>query len=102
MINSAIGKWISTTCCACFAKSTAFMSNGCKGAPQSLHDDFAGHLRANRGEVRISSRFAEGEGELFVRVEYFGLDRLRIICANYFGRMIFPVVRLNCVSDRQR
>src|SRR5216684_2663966 len=83
MIKSAIGKWISTTCCACFAKSTVFMSKGCKVAPHSLHDDFAGHLRMNRTEVRISSRFAEGEGELFVRVEHFGLEYLRIIRADY-------------------
>src|SRR6516162_6900094 len=55
MINSAIGKWISMTCCACFTKNTAFMWNGCKVAPHSLHDDFSGHLRVNRTEVRISS-----------------------------------------------
>src|SRR2546423_14255302 len=102
MINSAIGKWISTTCCACFAQSTAYMSNGCTGAPQSLHDDFAGHLRENRAEVRISSRFAEGEGELFGRVEHFGLERLRIICANHRVMDIITVGPCNCGAERHR
>src|SRR4029077_3521735 len=72
-----------TTCCACLASNAALMSNGCKFSPRSLHDDFAGHLRVNRAEVRVSSRFAEGEGELLVRIEYFGFERLRIVRANY-------------------
>src|SRR5580704_6838346 len=102
MINNAIGKWISTTCCACFAKSTVFMSNGCKVAPHSLHDDFAGHLRMNGTEVRISSWFAEGEGELFVRVEHFGLERFRIIRADYRVRDIVTVGPRNRGSSRHR
>src|SRR6266513_4052333 len=102
IITSAIGKWISTTCCACFAKTTVFMSNGCKVAPRSLHDDFARHLRMNRAEVRIRSRFAEGEGELFVCVEHFGLERLRIIRANYRVRDIVTVGPRNRGPDRHR
>src|SRR5258708_20283191 len=49
------------------------MSNGCKVSPRSLHADLAGHLRVNRTEIRISSRFAEREGKLLVRIERFGL-----------------------------
>src|SRR5579863_1956252 len=102
MINSAIGKWINTTCCACFAKITVLMSNGCKVAPHSLRDDFAGHLRMNRAEVRISSRFAEGEGELFIGVKHFGLERLRIIRADYRVRDIVAVDPRHRGPDRHR
>src|SRR6266851_3574213 len=66
---------MSTTCCACFARTTVLMSNGCKVSPHLLRDDFAGHLRMNRAEVRIRSGLAEGERELFIRVEHFGLER---------------------------
>src|SRR6266403_2903841 len=45
------------------------------GAPHSLRDDLAGHLRVNRAEVWISSRFAEGKGELLIRIEHFGFER---------------------------
>src|ERR1700682_4367373 len=93
---------ISTTCCACLAKTTVFMSNGCKVTPHSLHDDFAGHLPMNRAEVRISSRFAEGEGELFVGVEHFGLERLRIIRAHYRVRDIVAVGPRNRGPDWHR
>src|ERR1700739_3790005 len=93
---------MSTTCCACFAKSTVFMSNGCKVAPHSLDDDFASHLRMNRAEVRIRSRFAEGEGKLFVRVEHFGPERFRIICADYRVRDIVTVGPGNRGPDRHR
>src|SRR5260370_8268654 len=41
---------------------------------RSLHQDFAGHLRVNRAEVRISSRFAKSEGELLIRIEHFGFE----------------------------
>src|SRR5580700_441673 len=91
-----------TTCCACFAKSTVFMSNGCKVAPHSLHDDFAGHLRMNRTEVRISSRLAEGEGELFIRIHHLGLEHLRIIRADYRVRDIIAVGPGNSRSDSHR
>src|SRR5260370_17417319 len=50
------------------------MSNGCTVSPHLLHDDFAGHLRVNRAEIRISSRLAEREGKLFVRIEHFGFE----------------------------
>src|ERR1700732_3911132 len=67
-----------------------------------LHDDFAGHLRMNRTEVRINSRFAEGEGELFVRVQHFGLERLRIIRADHRVRDIVTVDPGNRGSHRHR
>src|SRR5580700_1022528 len=76
------------------------MSDGWKVAPHSLHDDFAGHLRMNRTEVRISSRFAEREGELFVRVENFGLEGLRIIRADHRVRDIVAVYPGNRGADR--
>src|SRR5437867_3382397 len=63
-----------TSCCACLASSAALRSNGCKVSPRSLHDDLARHLRVNRTEVRISSRFAESEGKLLVRIEHFGFE----------------------------
>src|SRR5882762_4817192 len=50
------------------------MSNGCKVPPRSLDDDLAGHLRVNRTKVGISSRLAEGEGKLLVRIEHFGFE----------------------------
>src|SRR6266700_5857423 len=73
-INRAIGKCIRTTCCACFASSAALRSKGCKVSSRSLRDDFAGHLRVNRAEVRKSSCLAEGEGKLLVRIEHFGFE----------------------------
>jgi hypothetical protein len=45
----------------------------------------------NGAEVRISSRFTEGEGELFVGVQHFGLERLRIIRADDRVRDIVTV-----------
>src|SRR5215471_4544691 len=52
-------------------------------APHSLHHDFAGHLRVNRTEVRISSCFTEREGELLVCIQHFGLKRLWLIRAHH-------------------
>src|SRR6267143_4085128 len=70
-------------------------------APQSPQYEVAVEsLRMNRAEVRISSRFAEGGGELFVRVEHFGLERFRIIRADYGVRDIVTVGPRNCGSDR--
>src|SRR6267154_1694185 len=62
-----------------------------KVAPHSLHDNFGGHLRMNRTEVRISSRPAEGERELFVRVQNLGLERLRVTRANYGVRNVVAI-----------
>ena len=55
----------------------------CKFSPRSLDDDLAGHLRVNRAEIRIRSRLAEREGELLVRIEHFGLERLWIVRADH-------------------
>src|SRR5258708_27657483 len=55
----------------------------CKFSPHSLDDDLAGHLRVNRAEIRIRSRLAEREGELLVRIEHFGLERLWIVRADH-------------------
>src|SRR6267154_4740875 len=68
----------------------------------SLRDDFAGHLRMNRAEIRISSRFTEGEGKLFVGVQHFGLERLRIIRADDGVRNIVTVDPCNCCPHRLR
>src|SRR6266566_2462167 len=48
---------------------------------RSLHDHLGGHFWMDRAEVGIGSRRSEGEGELFVRVENFGLEHLGIIRA---------------------
>src|SRR5258708_39779191 len=69
------GKWISTTCCACLAKSIVLMSKGFALIVPSLHHNLAGHFRANGAKVRITSRLAEGERELLIRVAYLGLER---------------------------
>src|ERR1051326_631856 len=99
-MNRGIGKSISTTCCACFANSALLMSKGCMFCPRSLHYDFAGHLRMNRAEVGISSRFAEGEGELLVRVEHFGLEDLRIVRADHGVRDVIAIRPCDCGSYR--
>src|ERR1041384_5567904 len=76
------------------------MSKGCMFCPRSLHYDFAGHLRMNRAEVGISSRFAEGEGELLVRVEHFGLEDLRIVRADHGVRDVIAIRPCDCGSYR--
>src|SRR6516225_25265 len=50
------------------------MSKGFALIVSSLHHDPSGHLRVNRAKVRITSRLAEGERELLIGVEYFGLE----------------------------
>src|SRR6266403_3253126 len=40
----------------------------------SLHHDGAGHFGVDGAEVRISSGFAEGKGELFVGIQHLGLE----------------------------
>jgi len=74
---------ITQTCANLYIWSTA----GDKLATLSLH----GKHWMNSAEVSISSRVAEGEGELFVCVEHFGLERLRIIRADYRVRDIVTI-----------
>src|ERR1051326_2416415 len=74
------------------------MSKGCMFCPRSLHYDFAGHLRMNRAEVGISSPFAEGEGELLVRVEHFGLEDLRIVRADHGVRDVIASRPCDCAG----
>src|ERR1700691_758607 len=68
------------------------MANGFTLTSLSLHHHGAGHLRVNRTKVRIGSRFREREGELFIRVHYLGLERLRIIHADTCMRAIVAFV----------
>src|SRR6266478_389184 len=73
-MNSAMGKWISTTCCACLANNAALMSNGFKFAPLLLHHDLPGHLRMDRAKVRIRAGFREREREFLVGIKHLGLE----------------------------
>src|ERR1700688_3163086 len=73
-VNSAMGKRISTTCCACLASITVLRSNGFTLIDPSLHYDFAGHLRMNRAEILVSTWFAEGERKLLVGIQHFGFE----------------------------
>src|SRR5580704_6260034 len=69
---------------------------------RSLHHYGTGHLRVDRTKVRIGSRFREGEGKLLVRVNYLGLERLRIIRADNSVRDIVAVGPGNRRSRRHR
>src|SRR5246127_3555435 len=74
--NSAIGKWINTTCCACLASSTVLGSKGFTLIGRSLHNDRAGHFRVDGAQVRIGSGFGEGKREFLVGIEHLGLEHL--------------------------
>src|ERR1700688_4202574 len=74
-VNSAMGKRISTTCCACLASRTVLRSNGFTLIDPSLHYDFAGHLWVNGAEIFVSAGFAESERKLFVGIQHFGFER---------------------------
>ena len=45
----------------------------------------------NRAEIRIGSRLGKSEGELFVRVEHFGLERLGIIRTGHRVRNVVAI-----------
>src|SRR6267142_534838 len=85
-------------CCACFARRADLTSKGCKISPRSLHDDFAGHLRVNRAEVGISSRFGESEGKLLVRIEHLGFENA--VRADYRMWNVVAIGPGNCGADR--
>src|SRR5690242_9445569 len=54
----------------------------------------------NRAEVRKCSRLAEREGELFIRIEHFGLEGLWIIRADHRVRNVVLVDPRHRSSDR--
>src|SRR5579862_9310412 len=74
-MNNAMGKWISTTCCACRASNAAFRSKGFISSPALLHDDFGRHLGMDRAEVRVRAGFREGVGEMIAGIEGLGFER---------------------------
>src|ERR1700739_1123881 len=74
VMSNAIGKWISTTCCACFANRVLFRSKGWTLMGRLLDHDGCGHLRMDGAEIRIGSGLREGEGKLFVGIEDLGLE----------------------------
>src|SRR5258708_35788149 len=94
------GKWISTTCCACLAKSIVLMSKGFALIVPSLHHNLAGHFRVNGAKVRITSRLAEGERELLIGVEYFGLEHT--LGTDYRVGDVVTIGPRNCGSHRHR
>src|SRR5260370_20965051 len=65
---------MSTTCCACFASTTVLMSNGFALISSSLHYNLAGHLRVNGTEVGKRSGLGKCIRELFVCIQYLGLE----------------------------
>src|ERR1700675_4907722 len=71
--NSPMGKWIKTTCCACFAKTIVLISNGFTLIGRSLHDDRTGHFGMDRAEIGICSCFVEGKGELFLGIQHLSV-----------------------------
>src|SRR5436190_12847810 len=77
-MNNAIGKWMSTTCCACLAKIASLRSSGCTAIslPNSLNNYFARHLGMNRAKVVILSRRSKRETELLIRIEGLRLEQL--------------------------
>src|SRR5499425_1179143 len=78
------------------------MSNGCTISPRSLHGNFASHLRMNRTEIGERPSFGEREGELFVRIEHFGLEGLRIIRADNRVWNVVLIYPRHRSSDRHR
>src|SRR6516162_2290267 len=91
---------MSTTCCACLARITVPMSKGFTLIVSSLHHNFSGHLRVNRAKIRITSCLAEGERELLIGVEYFGLERT-LRADNRVGDVV-PIGPRYCSSHRHR
>src|SRR6516165_354049 len=91
---------MSTTCCACLARITVLMSKGFTLIVSSLHHNPSGHLRVNRAKVRITSRLAEGERELLIGVQYFGLERT-LRADNRVGDVVTIGPRY-CSSHRHR
>src|SRR6516165_9164205 len=91
---------MSTTCCACLARITVLMSNGFTLIVSSLHHNPSGHLRVNRAKVRITSRLAEGERELLIGVEYFGLEHT--LRADHRMGNVVTIGPRNCASHRHR
>jgi hypothetical protein len=67
---------------------------------RSLDDNFPGHLRMDRAEVRIFSRFGEREGKLLVRIEHLGLEYF--VGANDCVRDVVAISPDNGCSRRDR
>src|SRR5277367_62057 len=101
-MNNAIGKWISTTCCACLASSTVFGSNGFMPMVRSLHHDDAGHLRVDRTEIGEGPWFGERVGKLFIGVQHFGLKRSRVVRTDHRVRNVILVGPGDGGSDGHR
>src|ERR1700676_1746215 len=78
------------------------MSKGFTLIVPSLHHNLADHLRVDRTEVGKSSGFGERVGELFIRIQYLGLERLRIIRADNRMRNVVAIGPGNCGSRRHR
>src|SRR6202166_4478384 len=97
-VNSAMGKRISTTCCACLASRTVLRSNGFTLIDPSLHYDFAGHLWVNGAEIFIRAGFAESERKLLVGIQYFGFERF--VGADGGMRNIVTIRPSDCRSHR--
>src|ERR1700733_2019995 len=68
-MNNAMGKGISTTCCACRASSAAFMSKGFIWSPRLLHYDFGHHFGMDRAEVGVFAWLREGVREMLAGIE---------------------------------
>ena len=93
-MNSAIGKWMSTMCCACFASKIVRRSKGFtifaslqSGAPATnnewlLNDDLSHHLGMSTAVVRVRARLAEGVGVLVIRIQSFGFEQ-SVITSDY-------------------
>src|SRR5215831_20419946 len=86
-MKSAMGKWISTTCCACLASNTDLMSNGFNWDIRLLHHHGAFHLGMEGAKVGICPRFVEGRRKLLVGVERLGLDGL-VVGDNGVGNIV--------------
>jgi hypothetical protein len=76
------------------------MSKGFTLVVPSLHHNLAGHLRVNRAKVRITSRLAECERELLIRVEYFGLEHT--LRTDHRVGNVITIGPRNCGSHRHR
>src|SRR5215469_7723662 len=76
------------------------MSKGFTLIVFSLHHNPSGHFRVNRAKVRITSRLAEGERELLIGVEYFGLEHT-LRADNRVGDVVTIGPRY-CSSHRHR
>jgi len=85
MINSAIGKWISTTCLPHARENYCFNVKWVQGSLLYHCTMTLAVIFDESSRSMDKFRFAEGEGELFVCVEHFGLERPRIIRADSCG-----------------